>query len=209
MSIHDSNSSLPSIVLGVLRTTAFHTAKESQKSMWTGCRRLATRQVAGTRATWQQVYCFFVRQCIRAKPGKMRHFVWLDKLQKHWTVFCAYSTMLKLGCPKMKDLRLHSWDCGFLRRYSCLAKLAYSQGQKLWLVMPKAHCFHHICLELLEQSKVGVCINPLCFSVQQDEDFIGRGARLSRHVSSVHCSERTVDRYLMASYFKSLKVVTW
>ena len=93
----------------------------------------------------------------------------------------------------------------FLRRYSHLAKLAYSQGQKLWLVMPKAHSFHHICLELLEQSKVGVCTNPLCFSVQQDEDFIGRGARLSRHVSSVHCSERTVDRYLMASYSKFIE----
>ena len=90
----------------------------------------------------------------------------------------------------------------FLRRYSDLAKLAHSQGQRLWLVMPKAHSFHHICLQLLDQSKVGVCINPLCFSVQQDEDFIGRGARLSRHVSSVHCSERTVDRYLMASYAK-------
>ena len=90
----------------------------------------------------------------------------------------------------------------FLRRYSKLSFLAFSQGKKLWLVMPKHHSLHHILLELLDGSKRGPVINGLCWSVQQDEDFIGRGSRLSRHVSAARCSERTVDRYLMSAYSK-------
>ena len=68
--------------------------------------------------------------------------------------------------------------------------------------MPKHHSLHHILLELLDGSKRGPVINGLCWSVQQDEDFIGRGSRLSRHVSAARCSERTVDRYLMSAYSK-------
>ena len=88
----------------------------------------------------------------------------------------------------------------FMRRYSALASLSHQKGAKYWLVMPKMHCFHHICLDMLWGSSKGPTINPLIWSVQQDEDFIGRGSRLSRHVSAVNASERTVDRYLMATY---------
>ena len=49
-------------------------------------------------------------------------------------------------------------------------------------------------------SAKGACLNPLCLSVQQDEDFIGRGSRLSRHVHTNTCEERVVDRHMMAVY---------
>ena len=88
----------------------------------------------------------------------------------------------------------------FLRRYNSLALLAFRQKKRLWLVMPKAHALHHLFLQLLQQSRVGRCLNLLCTSVQQDEDYIGRNSRLSRHVSTVQCAQRVVDRHLQACY---------
>ena len=90
----------------------------------------------------------------------------------------------------------------FLRRYGQLANLAHNQNRKLWVVMPKHHAVHHIFLQLLDGSSRGPVQNPIVESVQQDEDFIGRGSRLSRHVSPMTCEEKTVDRYLMSCYSK-------
>lgn len=90
----------------------------------------------------------------------------------------------------------------FLRRYNSLAVQAHRNGQRFWLIMPKAHAMHHLILGLLNNSQTGLCLNPLCTSVQQDEDYIGRGSRLSRHVSSVACAERVVSRHLQSVYNK-------
>ena len=90
----------------------------------------------------------------------------------------------------------------FLRRYNSLAVQAHRNGQRFWLIMPKAHAMHHLILGLLNNSQTGLCLNPLCTSVQQDEDYIGRGSRLSRHVSSVTCAERVVSRHLQSVYNK-------
>lgn len=90
----------------------------------------------------------------------------------------------------------------FLRRYARLALLAHQQNQRLWLVMPKHHALHHLLINMLQESEKGPVMNILCTSVQQDEDFIGRGSRLSRHVSSINTSDRMIDRYLQAAYSK-------
>ena len=55
-------------------------------------------------------------------------------------------------------------------------------------------------LHLLQQSNVGRCFNLICTSVQQDEDFIGRNSRLSRHVSTLTCAQRVMERHLQACY---------
>lgn len=86
----------------------------------------------------------------------------------------------------------------FLRRYNTLAIRAHNSDQRRWLVMPKAHALHHLIIELLNNSQRGACLNLLCTSVQQDEDYIGRGSRLSRHVSTARCAERVVSRHLQS-----------
>lgn len=96
-------------------------------------------------------------------------------------------------------------ECGdlglrFLRRYNRLACMAFQEQKRFWLVMPKAHALHHIFLGLVKGSELGPTLSPIVTSVQQDEDFIGRGSRLSRHVSQAQCSERVVDRYLQATF---------
>ena len=54
-------------------------------------------------------------------------------------------------------------------------------------------------LELLHQSKrCDHCMNALCFSVQMQEDYIGRPSRLARRVSSRTTSLRVIQRTFLA-----------
>lgn len=88
----------------------------------------------------------------------------------------------------------------FLRRYLQCALISYQRGDRLFIIQPKAHAFHHLCVDLAEGARRGPTLNTICTSVQMDEDFIGRGSRLSRHVNEKHVAERVVNRYLQACY---------
>lgn len=94
----------------------------------------------------------------------------------------------------------------FLRRYEALAKLAFDSGRTLWVVQPKLHAHHHISLYLLLGSEKGPVLNPMCFSTQASEDFIGRPSRLSRRVTAARlCSDRVIDRYLRSCFHEWVK----
>lgn len=87
----------------------------------------------------------------------------------------------------------------FLRLYSQLALLVYQRGQKRFPLAPKGHYLHHQFLTLLQQARS--CqwgLNPLCFAVQQQEDFIGKPSRLCRRVSAKTASLRVIQRTFLA-----------
>ena len=89
----------------------------------------------------------------------------------------------------------------FLRRYSEAAKIAHDSNAALFVLMPKLHALQHIMLGLLDQSSsVRYAPNPLIWSVQADEDFIGRPSRLARRVSAPTVVKRVLQRYLQAAY---------
>ena len=89
----------------------------------------------------------------------------------------------------------------FLRRFAVLSKLCQKNGERLWCMIPKLHIMHHVCLTLLSQSSEGkLALSPLAHAVQQDEDLVGRGSRLSRRVDSRTASKRVLERLLKASY---------
>ena len=92
----------------------------------------------------------------------------------------------------------------FLRRYSVLAHNAMAARQALFVMLPKHHVLHHVFLQdlLLASQKYAYIINPLCFSVQLCEDFIGNISRLSRRVHPTLCSLRCVQRHLQHAYRK-------
>eukprot|EP00438_Fugacium_kawagutii_P009875 Skav220942 [mRNA] locus=scaffold2381:22479:23477:+ [translate_table: standard] len=95
----------------------------------------------------------------------------------------------------------------FLRRCSTLASMANQNGQKLWPVMPKAHAMHHIMLSMLHQLQHATHVwNPLASLVQQDEDYIGKNYRLSRHMSTQRTAERVADRHLQTAYAKFMEM---
>ena len=77
----------------------------------------------------------------------------------------------------------------------CIAFLAHKQGRALFALVPKAHVLQHIVIELDMQSETAShAMNPLVWSVQPDEDFIGRPSRLSRRVSAVTVVKRISSR---------------
>ncbi|CAE7388848.1 unnamed protein product [Symbiodinium sp. CCMP2592] len=91
----------------------------------------------------------------------------------------------------------------FLRRYSFLAKRAHDTEKSLWGLIPKIHAVHHVLVKLLQDAEDGrPSLHPLCFGVQQDEDYVGRPSRLSRRVSSRLVSTRVLQRYLQDAYAK-------
>jgi len=87
----------------------------------------------------------------------------------------------------------------FLRRYNKMALESLERGQRLWILHPKVHALHHLIVHMQDAADPGPVLNMLCTSVQMDEDFIGRGSRLSRHVASGSTTSlRVVERYLQA-----------
>lgn len=90
----------------------------------------------------------------------------------------------------------------FLRRYAQLATVASNMGRSLWIFQPKIHCLHHFLTDMWYICSSGdPTPNPLGWSCQPSEDFIGRPSRLSRRVTAqAPVLHRIMDRYLMSVY---------
>ena len=81
----------------------------------------------------------------------------------------------------------------FLYTYQCLAHASLAAGKNRFSMMPKLHCLSHTALQLKKQAEGADWVqNPLSFSVQMQEDFIGRPARVSRR-----CNIRQVHRNVL------------
>ena len=70
-----------------------------------------------------------------------------------------------------------------------------------WPLLPKLHFFHHAMRDLVISSKeLEWTLSPLVYSVQMQEDFIGKPSRVSRRVSPKMHSQRTLQRVLLAQF---------
>ena len=92
----------------------------------------------------------------------------------------------------------------FLRRYYWCATQAHQRQKCLFLLLPKFHCVQHICLQdlVLASQHAEWILNPLCYSVQLAEDYIGRNSRTSRHVHPSTVVQRIAQRHLQAAFTK-------
>ena len=89
----------------------------------------------------------------------------------------------------------------FLRRYAVAAGMVHKEGRKLFQFQPKSHALHKIFLLMLFQARShGFAANPAIYSVQPDEDLIGRASRLSRRVHPSQQVRRVLERYLQGAY---------
>ena len=96
----------------------------------------------------------------------------------------------------------------FLRRYASLAEKSKGLGRCLFALQPKGHAWHHLMLDLVLASNQGLryIVNPLTWSVQLDEDFVGRPSRLSRRVRPGRIQvRRVIQRYLKGVYHQWIK----
>ena len=107
----------------------------------------------------------------------------------------AHGIFLPLPCAKW----MHRSGLKLLRGYHFLADTCIAENRKLFSLRPKCHYFHHSLQELERQITAGHAsvLSPAVFNCENDEDFIGRIARLSRRVSPRLTSQRVIDRYLV------------
>lgn len=100
---------------------------------------------------------------------------------------------------KAREIARHGFE--FLRLNGRVAYKAFQNGRALFPFMPNLHRIHEIVFLMEDQvQKANVAINPLVWSCQMAEDFIGRPSRLSRRVSCRLAVTRTLQRSLAASY---------
>ena len=98
-------------------------------------------------------------------------------------------------------LRIAHHGMRFLELYKCLAFESFHSGRALYANMPKAHSLDHLFFGLYMSAVYNKwSLNPLIFSVQMFEDFIGRCSRVARRTSPQQVVKRSLERCLQASY---------
>ena len=100
--------------------------------------------------------------------------------------------------------RLGEWLKRFLGCYARCAHLCmtgHAKHQLRFTMIPKVHFLDHIGTRMVKDSaKAMWIINPVAESVQMQEDYIGRPARLSRRVNPRLVHQRVLDRSLLAMF---------
>lgn len=84
-----------------------------------------------------------------------------------------------------------------LRSYNFLAQETVQMGKRLFCLRPKFHSWAHTVWDLKASVENGdpFQLNPAIFNCEQNEDFIGRVSRVSRHVAAKTVISRTLMRY--------------
>ena len=96
----------------------------------------------------------------------------------------------------------------FLDRFQDLAAMAYARRVPRYQLVPKLHMMAHVIYDLRFQArKSATVINPMAFSCQADEDFIGKICILSRSCHGKTLHDRTLQKYkvnLAARWWKTI-----
>ena len=101
---------------------------------------------------------------------------------------------IKKHQAKQLGLALHF----FLGAYHKLAFECAQVGKHRFAFVPKMHCIAHIAVLLKQQSLCARwCQNPISTTVQMQEDYIGRPARVSRRVDIRQIHRNVVSRTLI------------
>ena len=94
----------------------------------------------------------------------------------------------------------------FLVSYQRAAWLCANAGLNRFQLVPKLHMLSHVGKRLEDEAASATwCRNPLCESVQMQEDFVGKPSRVSRRVNARTVHERVISRTLVATHVQLLK----
>lgn len=87
----------------------------------------------------------------------------------------------------------------FIKAFKKCAEICYWNDLTRFKYQPKKHMFGEVLYEMEFQERHDLpSPNPLCWSTQQDEDFVGRICTFSKSVSIRTIHERTLGRYQVA-----------
>ena len=106
----------------------------------------------------------------------------------------------ELWIPSAAALRIADYGLDFLKWYGRGAREAFENSKNLFFMMPNLHRLHHIAWDLKDAAqRLDFVPNPLMWSTQPSEDYIGRPSRISRRVSPRLQVLRTLQRSLIAA----------
>eukprot|EP00438_Fugacium_kawagutii_P024461 Skav208075 [mRNA] locus=scaffold1800:26782:28251:- [translate_table: standard] len=88
----------------------------------------------------------------------------------------------------------------FCKAYVALAEGCHARQLCRFHMEPSLHGFFHFYIDLRNRNTV--TLNPACSSCEQDEDYIGKIARLARCVHGATTDIRVIDRLLLKTYFE-------
>ena len=103
--------------------------------------------------------------------------------------------------PQKRAKHLGEMIFKFLQCYQRCCLQSLMRNINRFSLVPKAHMIAHTAQQLLDEAAVAQwAVNPVATCNQMQEDFIGRGARISRrvHMNKVHT--RTLQRSLLAVF---------
>ena len=95
-----------------------------------------------------------------------------------------------------------------LRAYNYAAGHCLDLGRALFGLRPKFHLLAETVFEIRASVRKGDqwVLSPVIFNCEDNEDFIGRISRISRHVNTRQCTLRTLQRYGVAFQSKLRRV---
>ena len=109
-----------------------------------------------------------------------------------------YGHELWIHCSTAKVIAAHG--ISFLKHYGRGVSTSFREGKRLFLLQPNLHRLHHIIRDFKHQAETCTWVlNPLAFSTQPEEDYIGRPSRVSRRVSARLVVQRTLQRSFIAA----------
>ena len=110
---------------------------------------------------------------------------------------CLYHAALWLTSGERDTLLSKGYTC--TTRFQACANQAFEQGMTRWKLQPKLHLLGEVLYKLESEKRRNLTsINPLSWSCQQDEDFVGHVVSQSRQVSVRTVHARTLSRYQVA-----------
>ena len=100
--------------------------------------------------------------------------------------------------PKGRAIAIAGMIDKFLECYQKCCSEALRKNVNRFALVPKAHMIAHVSDRLRrETAQSNWAVNPLATANQLQEDFIGRGARLSRRVHQLKLHTRVIERSLL------------
>lgn len=110
---------------------------------------------------------------------------------------CLYHAALWLTAEERDTLLVKGYTC--TTSFQACANQAFEQDMTRWKLQPKLRLLGEVLFKLESEKQQNLpSINPLSWSCQQDEDFVGHIASQSRQVSVRTVHSRTLSRYQVA-----------
>ena len=147
------------------------------------------------------------RKSLMTQPLAPWHVPFLERMQRACRCSLEFFHLLHSnGVWLSPEVARQMAQCAqtFCGDYSALAKLCHSRGLRRYHLEPTLHYFHHYGIDMirhLRQHGEVPQLSPGVDNCEADEDFVGRQARLSRQCHATTTTTRTIERYLIKTYF--------